>query len=98
MDLFGIGPLELLVIAMVALLIFGPKKLPELAQTLGKTMRSLKDASRDFERDIKREFEPPAATTHSLAVLEEEAPISSAPAPAETPISVPESADSNQPL
>ncbi len=93
MDLFGIGPLELLVIAMVALLIFGPKKLPELAQTLGKTMRSLKDASRDFERDIKREFEPPA-TTHSLASLEEDAAIPTA-IPAQNPISVPEPADSN---
>lgn len=88
MDFLGIGPLEFLVIAIVALLIFGPKKLPELAQTLGKTIRSLKDASRDFERDIKREFEPPA-TTRSLATLEEEA------APPQNPTSTPESADSN---
>jgi sec-independent protein translocase protein TatA len=90
MDFFGIGPLELLVIAMVALLIFGPKKLPELAQTLGKTMRSLKEASRDFERDLKSEFQPPAATTHSLAALEEEAAV-----PTRPPISTPEPVDSN---
>ncbi len=61
MELFGVGPLELMVIGVVALLVFGPKKLPELAQNLGKVMRGLKETSRDFERELKREFvEPPA--------------------------------------
>lgn len=94
MDLFGIGPLEFLVIAMVALLIFGPKKLPELAQTLGKTVRSLKNASRDFEQDIKREFEPPT-NTRSLAALEAEAP-GQPTTPVQSPTSLPESVDSNR--
>ncbi|BAC90944.1 TatA/E family twin arginine-targeting protein translocase [Gloeobacter violaceus] len=64
MELFGVGPLELLVIGTVALLVFGPKKLPELAQNVGKVMRGLKDVSRDFEREVKREFaEPPVTQT-----------------------------------
>jgi sec-independent protein translocase protein TatA len=67
MELFGVGPLELLVIGIVALLIFGPKKLPELSQNLGRAMRGLKDASRDFEREIKREFNPDPPPMTGLA-------------------------------
>ncbi|AGY57309.1 twin-arginine translocase TatA/TatE family subunit [Gloeobacter kilaueensis] len=59
MELFGVGPLELVVIGLVALLVFGPKKLPELAQNVGRLMRGLKDASRDFERELRREFVEP---------------------------------------
>ena len=40
----GIGPMELIVVLIVALLIFGPKKLPELGKSLGTGMRSFKDS------------------------------------------------------
>ncbi|PMB25049.1 twin-arginine translocase TatA/TatE family subunit [Fischerella thermalis CCMEE 5319] len=41
--MFGLGWTEVGVIAIVALLIFGPKKIPELGSALGKTLRGLKE-------------------------------------------------------
>jgi sec-independent protein translocase protein TatA len=41
--MFGLGLPELGIIALVAILIFGPKKIPELGNALGKTLRSFKD-------------------------------------------------------
>ena len=35
-DMFGIGPMELIVVLVVALLIFGPKRLPDLGRSLGR--------------------------------------------------------------
>ena len=42
MNIFGVGLPEVTVIVILALLIFGPKKLPELGKQLGKTLKSLK--------------------------------------------------------
>ncbi|MEG4391272.1 twin-arginine translocase TatA/TatE family subunit [Microcoleus sp. F10-C6] len=41
--MFGLGLPELGIIAVVAILIFGPKKIPELGNALGKTLRSFKE-------------------------------------------------------
>jgi sec-independent protein translocase protein TatA len=41
---FGIGPLELIIVLVIALLVFGPKKLPELGRSLGSGMREFKDS------------------------------------------------------
>lgn len=57
MNIFGIGLPEMAVIMVLALLIFGPKKLPEIGRSLGKTIRSFQDASKDFEAEFKREAE-----------------------------------------
>ncbi len=72
MDFFGIGPWEILLILIVALMVVGPKKLPEIARTLGKTMRAIKKASGDFTTAVTREIEaeapppPKAARTEKL--------------------------------
>ena len=42
MDFLGIGPLELIVVAIIALIVVGPERLPELAQSVGKTLRGLR--------------------------------------------------------
>jgi sec-independent protein translocase protein TatA len=42
-----IGPMELVVILIVALLIFGPSKLPELGKSVGKSIREFKSAVKD---------------------------------------------------
>jgi sec-independent protein translocase protein TatA len=52
--MFGLGPLELGAIAVVALLIFGPKKIPELGKTLGQATKSFRQASTEFEAELKR--------------------------------------------
>ncbi|XP_010482606.1 PREDICTED: sec-independent protein translocase protein TATB, chloroplastic [Camelina sativa] len=62
-SLFGVGAPEALVIGVVALLVFGPKGLAEVARNLGKTLRTfqptireLQDVSRDFKSTLEREI------------------------------------------
>lgn len=50
--MFGIGPMELVVIVVVALLIFGPQRLPELARTLGKGLAEVRRASNDLRHTL----------------------------------------------
>jgi sec-independent protein translocase protein TatA len=57
MNVFGIGLPEMALIFIVALLVFGPKKLPEIGRSLGKAIRGFQDASREFESEFKREAE-----------------------------------------
>jgi sec-independent protein translocase protein TatA len=53
----NVGPLEIVVIMIIALIVLGPKKLPELARSAGKGMREFKNAvsmdSGEDERDAK---------------------------------------------
>ncbi len=51
--MFGIGFQELIIIAIIALLIVGPKKLPDLAKTLGKGFRDFKNATEGVTEDLK---------------------------------------------
>lgn len=53
----SVGTTELLVIVVVALVVFGPRKLPELARSLGKSLNEFKRASDDFKRTWEREVE-----------------------------------------
>ena len=84
--MFGIGMPELLLILAVALVVLGPKKLPELARALGKGMAEfrratdeLKDEFHKIERDVEDSSEP--ATPQSDPVLKNppEAPAVSDP-------------------
>jgi sec-independent protein translocase protein TatA len=52
-----LGTTELLVIAVVALIIFGPRKLPEIGRTVGKSLAEFKRASDDFKRTWEYEVE-----------------------------------------
>jgi len=51
--LFGLGMQEILVIALIVLLLFGGKKIPELMNGLGKGVKSFKDGMKDTENDGK---------------------------------------------
>ncbi len=55
--MFGIGMPEMLVILALALIIIGPKKLPDLAKSLGRTMREFKKATSEFKETIQLEGE-----------------------------------------
>jgi TatA/E family protein of Tat protein translocase len=57
--MFGIGAQELLVIAVIALLVFGPKRLPELARSLGRGMAEFRRASSDLRRSLSVDDAPP---------------------------------------
>ncbi|MDT7690316.1 MAG: sec-independent protein translocase protein TatB [Acidobacteriota bacterium] len=52
-----LGTTELLVVALAALILFGPRKLPEIGRTLGKSIAEFKRASDDFKRTWEFEVE-----------------------------------------
>ncbi|NCO67882.1 MAG: twin-arginine translocase subunit TatB [Nitrospirae bacterium CG_4_10_14_0_8_um_filter_41_23] len=60
--MFDIGLPELIIIFVVALLVFGPKRLPELAKALGKGMGELKRAFQDVKEQVDTEFEETSKT------------------------------------
>lgn len=85
--MFDLGIQELIVIFIVALLVFGPKRLPELGRTLGKGMAELKKAMHGVKDQMDAEmreinsplsFEPPKHYTptqeHTEAIVEEVEP------------------------
>ena len=61
--MFGLGPTELIVILVLALLVLGPQRIPEAASSLGKAIRSFRRATRelrdqiDIDDDVRRPFE-----------------------------------------
>jgi sec-independent protein translocase protein TatA len=58
---FGIGATEIIILLIVALLVFGPKRLPEMGRSLGRGMREFKDSisGKDADDDARRELAPP---------------------------------------
>src|SRR5512135_3119534 len=56
--MFGsIGPTELILIFVIALLVFGPKKLPEIGKSVGKALREFKKASDEIKGRIEEEIQ-----------------------------------------
>jgi sec-independent protein translocase protein TatA len=68
-----ISPWELLLLALVVLLVFGPKRLPEIGRSLGKGMREFKTAITGHDDDDKPELpspQPPETVAASTAPRE----------------------------
>jgi sec-independent protein translocase protein TatA len=85
MNVFGIGLPEMAVIAAIGLLVFGPKRLPELGKTLGRTLKGFQSASREFEQEFRE-----AITTEAAPATTD---LPSAPAAAEPAALEPAAAD-----
>jgi Tat protein translocase TatB subunit len=49
----SIGPLEILVVAVIALVVFGPEKLPDIARTIGRTLNELRRQADDLRAEFK---------------------------------------------
>ena len=76
--MFGIGFPELIVILVVALLVFGPARLPELARSLGRGLAEFRRASSDLRQSVmeaadERRIEPPAEPAPGAGRAEPEA-------------------------
>lgn len=61
----NLGLPEMIVLFCVALLVFGPKRLPDLAQSLGKGIRDFKKAMNGEDEDKKKEEQAPAPELHA---------------------------------
>ncbi len=57
------GPREVLIVLVIVLLLFGAPKLPQLARSLGQSMRILKDETRSLTDDDKSDTEKPATSS-----------------------------------
>jgi TatA/E family protein of Tat protein translocase len=98
--MFGtIGGPELILILVIALIVFGPRKLPEIGKSMGKVVGEFRRATSDFQRTIEDEVEaerrtpPPAAPAEpaSLAPVVAPAPEAVAQSPEPQPQPQPES-------
>jgi TatA/E family protein of Tat protein translocase len=82
-----LGTTELLVIAVVALIIFGPRKLPEIGRSVGKSIAEFKRASDDFKRtweyEVELEQRKPALDAPQTAAPQQPALADAAGLPAE---------------
>ena len=67
--MFGLGFTEILVILVVALLVFGPDRLPELARNLGKGLAEFRRASSDLRRSVMEATEEPKSRPPVPAAL-----------------------------
>ena len=53
----GLGWPELLLIGVVVLLVFGPRRLPEIAESLGSSIKKFRKATKDVQDEVKREID-----------------------------------------
>jgi Tat protein translocase TatB subunit len=75
--MFNIGPLELMVILVIALVVVGPKRLPEVGRTIGKSLREFRRATdevkQSFDFNLEDDFEPDhQATARHVETLPDE--------------------------
>jgi sec-independent protein translocase protein TatA len=69
MNVFGVGLPELAVIAAIGLLVFGPKRLPELGKTLGRTLKGFQSASSEFEKEFRKAVDTVEAEVTATSAL-----------------------------
>ncbi|CAA3024649.1 sec-independent protein translocase protein TATA, chloroplastic-like [Olea europaea var. sylvestris] len=70
--LFGLGVPELVVIAGVAALVFGPKQIPEVGRSIGKTVKSFQQAAKEFETELKKDTDSPLESPEYITRVREE--------------------------
>lgn len=55
--MFGLGPTELIIILVIALVIFGPSRLPKIGQSVGQALRQFRDSTQKVEEEVKKGIE-----------------------------------------
>ena len=66
--MFGLGPAEVILVLIIALIVFGPGRLPEIGQALGKSIREFRQATSEITREFTTELE---ATQRAISGEEE---------------------------
>ncbi|CAN5159727.1 hypothetical protein BH20ACT24_BH20ACT24_00460 [soil metagenome] len=83
--MFNIGPTELIVILVLALIVFGPSRLPEIGRTVGKSLREVRRAGMDlrdqFETDLDDDSFARKGSAGEPKAEKEQRPEPPAPAP-----------------
>jgi Tat protein translocase TatB subunit len=79
--MFGIGMTELLVIFVIALLVLGPKRLPDLARSLGRGLAEFRRASTDIRREFMDVADDVRIAPKDLAIPDAKPPEPAAGAP-----------------
>jgi len=83
--MFNIGPLELMVILVIALLVVGPKRLPEVGRSIGRGLREFRKAQDEVQRSIRLSLdeEPPSVPMKGAAAPAKRGEDASGASPAE---------------
>ena len=68
--MFNVGPLELVAIALVALVVLGPERLPDAARKAGKLMGDLRQLSAGFQREVQQAFEEHGGSGSALEAVD----------------------------
>jgi len=88
--MFGIGTQELLLVLVVVLLLFGGKRVPEVARALGKGMADFRKAMREVQREVDLEMlKTPESDRHSSAPARTEPANREAGAAGQPPVAPP---------
>jgi sec-independent protein translocase protein TatA len=90
--MFGIGMPELIIIFVIALIVIGPHKLPDLARSLGKGLAEFKKASEDFQRSIHEETRKEEVRKAEEKMATEQPPVVAEKVPQETASAAPQAA------
>lgn len=91
---FNVGPMELIIVLVIALLILGPGKLPEVGAAFGKTIREFRKASSDIQETANLATSPstpaaPVAQAAPIAPVAQAAPVAEVAAAPATPAPAP---------
>jgi sec-independent protein translocase protein TatA len=100
----SLGPAEILVVLVIALLVFGPNKMPEIARQVGKGFREFKRVQQHLKselRDVVSEFDAPSSTpsadANALPMLPPKEEPADALPPDDTPAVTPVEASTPEP-
>ena len=90
---FGIQPIHIVFILLVALLVFGPKKLPEMGRSIGKALNEFRNGTREITDSLRTDGAAEAAATSYPATASPASPVSVQSAPSQSvPFTAPPSA------
>ena len=61
--MFGLGPTEQIIILVIALVIFGPSRLPKVGQSVGQALRAFRESTDKVQQEVAKSLEEPSPET-----------------------------------